>query len=64
MHVIERDEEDAYAFVVCNTGEGCDYHPQDRQAYPKTKVRTAIRIGAIPKERITGLLPVDLQCDG
>ena len=43
---------DSYAFVTVNTGEGNDFHPLYRAAYPKEKRRSAIRIGGIPQNHI------------
>jgi hypothetical protein len=39
----------SFSLVVCNTGEGVEYHPS-KEEYPKTKSRTAIRIGDIPRD--------------
>lgn len=37
-----------YAFVVCNTGQGINYHPSSSESYPKRKQRTAIRFVDLP----------------
>mgnify|MGYP000456700059 CR=1 FL=1 len=51
--VLEREEAaDSFALIVCNTGLGCKYHPQDISTYPKTKCRTCIRLGGIPLARL------------
>jgi hypothetical protein len=39
---------DRFALVVCNTGQGVEYHPKRQGDYPKTKHRCAIRIKDIP----------------
>jgi hypothetical protein len=43
------DSGGSFSLVVCNSGEGVNYHPS-KEEYPKTKSRTAIRIGNIPRD--------------
>ena len=45
-------EEDSFAFVTINTGEGVNYHPSIDTDYPKSKYKTAIRMAGIPRSRI------------
>ena len=53
MFVIERGAGEEYSVVCCNGGEGLDYHPASAKDPPKMKYRTCIKIGGIPRERIT-----------
>ena len=51
--ILEREAaDDSYALVVCNTGLGIGYHPQDISYYPKTKCRTCVRLQGIPGSRL------------
>jgi hypothetical protein len=57
MHCVERDADDdsgapTYGFVICNSGDGAQYHPPSTKDFPKRKHRTAVRVGHIPRERI------------
>eukprot|EP01043_Picozoa_sp_COSAG02_P034912 COSAG02_NODE_2468_length_8763_cov_3.000923_1_plen_1006_part_00 len=57
MFVLERGEgveESMYSVVCCNAGQGCwDYHPASAHDPPKMKYKTCIKIGEIPRERVT-----------
>ena len=50
--MVERDDENSFAFTVVNTGEGNELHPVFRSDYPKEKRRAAIRIGNITRSHI------------
>lgn len=50
--IFEKEEGDTFALIVCNTGMGIGYHPQDISFYPKTKCRTCIRLEHIPEARL------------
>jgi hypothetical protein len=39
MYIIERDSDENYGFVVCNTGAGLQFHPSTlTEEFPKQKV--------------------------
>ncbi|KNC47257.1 uncharacterized protein AMSG_03687 [Thecamonas trahens ATCC 50062] len=49
LYVLEREADDAYAFVACNTGEGIQYHPSlAGDDLLSRKRKTALRIPGIP----------------
>ena len=52
MFVAERASDgDSFALVVCNTGQGVQYHPKRQGDYPKTKHRCAMRIKDVPRDQ-------------
>ncbi len=42
MHVAERTANNTFHFVVCNTGQGVNYHPAIGRDYPKEKRKVPI----------------------
>lgn len=52
FHVIEAGPDSTLSFVVCNTGDGCEFHEASIADFPKAKYRTALRIRNIPTERV------------
>lgn len=41
-----------YSFIVCNTGEGVEYHRSSARAHPKMKYETTVRFDGIPAARM------------
>ena len=52
VYIVEKEESGKYAFVVCNTGRGTEFHPSSNANYPKEKKAVALRIGDIPAHRM------------
>lgn len=50
--IVERDGEDEYRLVVCNTGQGVNYHPSTPASSPKWKYKSAIGVLNISQQRI------------
>ena len=48
----ERTSADEFAMVVCNTGDGVQYHPTTRSGFPKMKCRAAVRLEGIDRARL------------
>jgi hypothetical protein len=67
-YIVEREDED-YAFVICNTGEGLAYHPSSglvlarfrltcqADDFPKTKYKTSLRFSGIKEDKIISPAP-------
>ena len=43
MYLATRTSADRFAFVICNAGEGLDYHPVSAHCPPKIKYKTCVR---------------------
>lgn len=56
IYLVQRNDQQNYSLVLCNTGLGLEYHPSNAcesdQTPPKIKYRTSVKFDQIPKERI------------
>jgi hypothetical protein len=43
IYLVTRTSPDHFAFVICNAGEGLDYHPASAHCPPKIKYKTCLR---------------------
>ncbi len=50
--MIERMSESNYSFIICNSGNGVQYHPSNASSTPKIKYQTTVRFNNIPSERM------------
>ena len=53
MFAIQRQSFDRFSVVVCNSGDGLQYHPSNPEDMPKIKYRTSIRLNDIHEDRIS-----------
>ena len=51
-YVIVRASSTTFDFIVCNSGEGLEYHPISHASYPKSKQRLCVALTGIPESRL------------
>ncbi len=52
MHVLQRDREDSYTLITCNTGDGLRYHNASARCFPKELYNHYLAVRNIPRARL------------
>lgn len=52
MHVLQRDREDSYTLITCNTGDGLQYHNASARRFPKELYNHYLAVRDIPRARL------------